>query len=243
MMRAVSTRILSTVAALSVGLPLPLAYAGEPPAEALDEAADDASADSTDGDAGSAEDASDTADAPAEAGAEEADGSEAAEGEQQAQDVPAEQEADPADEDTSSEDEGGDEEGAADEDSMDEGVSAEGPMDDRGPPPSFGDKAATGKGLIIAGGATIGLGLAFLATSVAITRCDPDSPDCRFGDQDEFLIPTAATGTAVGVLLLTAGLINRSRYKKWERGDLKSASFAPTYLPGGGVGVGAVGRF
>ena len=205
MMRAVSTRVLSTVVALSVGLPLNLAHAAEPPADAS-------------GDAAEADSAADAPEEPAEG--------EAAEGEA-AEEEPAEE----------TEDE------TAEDETADEGVSAEGPSDDRGPPPSFGDKPATGKGLMIAGGVTIGVGVAFLATSVAITRCDPDRPDCRFGDQDEFLIPTAATGTAVGILLLTAGLINRRRYKRWEKGELKTTAFAPTYMPGGGVGLGAVGRF
>lgn len=115
------------------------------------------------------------------------------------------------------------------------------PEDERGPPPMYGEREATGKGLLIAGGAVTAGGLAFLGASIAVTRCDPTEPGCPYGDQDLFLIPSALAVTGVGAMLLVAGGINMVRYKKWQRGELKTV-FAPAPMRNG-AGVTASGRF
>jgi hypothetical protein len=117
----------------------------------------------------------------------------------------------------------------------------EGP--ERPPEPKFGDRPATGKGLVIAGAAVAGAGAIFIVTGLLLTRCDYESNlQCRFGDQRNFLLPSAITVTALGGVLLGAGLGYRARYKKWEAWTPKQAVVVPTFLPGGG-GVAAAARF
>ena len=116
------------------------------------------------------------------------------------------------------------------------------PEDERGPPPMYGEKEATGKGLLIAGGVVTVAGAAFLGAAIGITRCDPQRPNCPYGDQDLLLIPSAAAITGVGVMLLVAGGINMARYKRWERGELKTTMVVPSTMRGG-AGLMAVGKF
>ena len=55
-----------------------------------------------------------------------------------------------------------------------------------------------GRNMLIAGGITAGLGAAFIVTSVVVTSCDYDnSLKCKFGNQRDFLVPTAVATTAL----------------------------------------------
>ena len=150
-----------------------------------------------------------------------------------------------SDEDT--EDEDAEDEDAEDEATGDEDAAALAPPGPQRPPqPVWGRKgqyARDGKGMLIAGGVTAGLGTAFIITSVLITRCDFDSAlSCRYGDQRDFLVPTAVAATALGGLLIGVGFALRSRYKKWERWTPEKAALVPTFSPEGG-GVALVGKF
>ncbi len=89
----------------------------------------------------------------------------------------------------------------------------------------------------------MGVGAAFIVTSILITRCDFESAlKCQWGNQRTFFTPSAVAVTALGGVLLGAGLGYRIRYKRWESWTPKVAVVAPTLLPSGG-GVAAVGRF
>jgi hypothetical protein len=119
-----------------------------------------------------------------------------------------------------------------------------GPM--RPAEPTWGPKdqyPMTGKGMLIAGGLTTGLGAAFIVTSLLITRCDFDSAlSCKFGDQRDFLVPTAVATTGLGLLLIGVGVGNRIKYKRWEKWTPETAVL-PSMMPGNGGGVAWVGRF
>ena len=112
--------------------------------------------------------------------------------------------------------------------------------------PTWGPKdqyPRNGKGMLITGGIVTALGAAFIATSVIITRCDFDSGlECRYGDQRDFLIPTAVATTGLGLLLVGIGVGNRVKYKRWENWTPEQTAVVPTYVPGGG-GLAWVGRF
>jgi hypothetical protein len=119
-----------------------------------------------------------------------------------------------------------------------------GPM--RPPEPTWGPKGQyprNGKGMLITGGIVTGLGAAFIVTSVLITRCDFDSAlSCRYGDQRDFLVPTAIATTGLGLLLIGVGVGNHIKYKRWQNWSPEQSAVVPTYVPGGG-GVAVVGRF
>ncbi len=193
--------------------------------------------------------------APADPNAAPAEG-EPAEGEP-AEGEPAEGEGEPAEGETT---EGGPAEGEG------EGEATEKPVEEppppppepEGPPPDpeprIGKRAATGKGLLIGGSITLAGGIALLATSIAITRCE-DERGAQACDEDTLLIPAAATMTAAGIAILATGLVYNSRYKKWQKrqggaqaglgaaghgvhGFMVAPSFGST-----SAGFAAVGRF
>lgn len=119
-----------------------------------------------------------------------------------------------------------------------------GPM--RPPEPTWGPKnqyPRNGKGMLITGGLVTGLGAAFIVTSVLITRCDFDSAlSCKYGDQRNFLVPTAVATTGLGLLLIGVGVGNHLKYKKWQNWTPDETALVPSYVPGGG-GLAWVGRF
>ena len=121
------------------------------------------------------------------------------------------------------------------------------PGEMRPPEPTWGPKnqyPRNGKGMLITGGVTTGLGAAFIVTSVLITRCDFESSlSCRFGDQRDFLIPTAVATTGLGLLLVGVGIGNHIKYKRWQNWTPEKTAVVPTYVPGGGGGVAFVGKF
>jgi hypothetical protein len=123
-------------------------------------------------------------------------------------------------------------------------VEETGPL--RPPEPTWGPKSQyprNGKGMLITGGLVTGLGAAFIITSVLVTRCDFDSNlSCKFGDQRNFLVPTAVATTGLGLLLIGVGVANHIKYKRWQNWTPEKAAMVPTYVPGGG-GVALVGRF
>jgi Cys-rich repeat protein len=111
--------------------------------------------------------------------------------------------------------------------------------------PTWGkkDKPLNGTGLMIAGGVTTGLGAAFILTSVLVTSCNYDGPlECKFGDQRDFLVPSAVALTGLGVLLIGVGLGTRSKYKKWQNWTPEKAALVPVFSPTGG-GAAFVGKF
>ncbi len=98
--------------------------------------------------------------------------------------------------------------------------------------------------MLITGGIVTGLGAAFIATSVLITRCDYDSSlRCRYGNQRDFLVPTAVATTGLGLLLVGVGVGNHIRYKRWENWTPEKTAVVPTFVPGGGGGLAWVGSF
>jgi hypothetical protein len=129
------------------------------------------------------------------------------------------------------------------------------PYADRPEEPRVAGKPRTGKGLMIAGGTVLGVGLAATITFGLMTRhCSYDGPlSCKLKDQDQLLIPLGAAATLAGAMLLAVGIGYHVHYKKWERwkpGDNEKkkrrarskTAFAPGMLPGGG-GLVWVGKF
>lgn len=122
----------------------------------------------------------------------------------------------------------------------------EGPA--RPPEPTYGAKGkpAKGTGMIIAGGVLLGVGVAGTITAALITRnCDIHGPlQCKYENQDRFLIPMAAAGALMGGILLAVGFGFRTRYKKWESWSPKDnrTALVPVAFPGGG-GVTYGGQF
>ncbi len=137
------------------------------------------------------------------------------------------------------------------------------PMADRPPEPQIGGKPRKGVNLMIAGGAVLGVGLAATITFGLVTRnCSYDGPlQCKYQEQDQFLIPMGAAVTLLGAMLLGVGAGYYVGYKKWERwtpavaeaekakqdkrsrrGRRGKTAFAPAMIPGGG-GMVVGGRF
>lgn len=255
-LRDLDRRALATLVALTVGVAyVPAAAAAEPPAEDTAVGGDEGDApaedDAGDEDADAGEDAPDgeEADTDGDEASEGEDGEDGEDGEEEADGEAGDEEA--ADEEAEEAEEAEEVEAEAEEETEEEvqetpappePVAAPEPEDERGPPPMYGEREANGKGLLIAGGVVTAGGLAFLGASIAVTRCDPNRPNCPYGDDDLFLIPSAIAVTGVGAMLLVAGGINMARYKKWQRGELKTTYVAPSMLRGG-AGVTAVGRF
>ncbi len=95
---------------------------------------------------------------------------------------------------------------------------------------------------MIAGGVVLGLGIAALGTSIAVTKCEGPS-DCKYGAQRNFLVPLSLAGAVTGLMLLSVGAGFYARYRKWERWTPgKQALLVPTMIPGG-VGLGYAARF
>jgi hypothetical protein len=114
----------------------------------------------------------------------------------------------------------------------------EGPQ--RPPEPTYGAKGrpAKGTGMIIAGGALLGLGIAGTITTALVTlNCSYDGPlKCKYQNQDRFLIPLTAAGALMGAILLAVGVGFRVRYKRWESWSPtdKRTALVPVAFPGGG---------
>jgi hypothetical protein len=110
--------------------------------------------------------------------------------------------------------------------------------------PTWGpkDRPRNGKGMLATGSVVTGLGAAFIVTAMLITRCDYDSElRCKYGDQRDFLVPTAVATTGLGLLLVGVGISNRIKYKRWQNWSPETA-VVPTFTPDGG-GLAWVGRF
>ena len=138
------------------------------------------------------------------------------------------------------------------------------PMADRPPEPQIGGKSRKGVGLMIAGGSVFGVGLAASISFGLITRgCSYSGPlQCKYQEQENFLIPMGAAVTLLGAMLLGVGTGYYLGYKKWQRwtpavaaaqkakqekrnrkGRSKNkTAFAPAMIPGGGAMV-VGGRF
>lgn len=130
------------------------------------------------------------------------------------------------------------------------------PNADRPEEPRVAGKPRTGKGLMIAGGTVLGVGIAATITFGLMTRhCSYDGPlSCKLKDQDQLLIPLGAAATLAGAMLLAVGIGYHVHYKKWERwkpgdnekkkrrGRGSKTAFVPSVMPGGGGMVWA-GRF
>jgi hypothetical protein len=145
------------------------------------------------------------------------------------------------------------------------------PMADRPEEPRIAGKPRKGVGMMIAGGATLGAGLAATITFGLVTQhCKYSGPlQCKYKDQDKFLTPMGAAVTLLGAILLGVGAGYYGAYKKWEhwtpevaarekaKQDKKNARAnrrgrgkgnktamvpAPTMFRGGG-GLSLVGKF
>lgn len=92
------------------------------------------------------------------------------------------------------------------------------PMADRPEEPRIAGKPRKGVGMMIAGGATLGAGLAATITFGMVTQhCKYSGPlQCKYQDQDKFLIPMGAAVTLLGAILLGVGAGYYGAYKKWE---------------------------
>jgi hypothetical protein len=139
----------------------------------------------------------------------------------------------------------GEGEGEEDMEMAEPDLTPEGPL--RPPEPTWGPKdqyPMNGKGMLIAGGVVTGLGAGFILTAVLITRCDFDSAlSCKFGDQRDFLVPTAVATTGLGLLLIGVGVGNHVKYKRWQNWTPEHTAVVPTMVPGGGGGLAWVGKF
>ncbi|MFO7562857.1 MAG: hypothetical protein R6X02_09470 [Enhygromyxa sp.] len=231
--------VLASVLATTVGLAPVNGALAAPPEDTVDEAegeGEDAEGGVAEGEAPEGEEADAEGEAPE--GEEAVAEGEAPEGEEADAELPE------ADEVSGGEDEDQDEEVEAAEEPPPPDFDDMGPM--RPPEPTWGPKnqyPRDGKGMLITGGLVTGLGAAFIVTSVLITRCDFDSAlSCRYGDQRDFLIPTAVATTGLGVLLVGVGISNRIKYKRWQNWTPEQTAVVPSYVPGGG-GVAVVGRF
>lgn len=105
-----------------------------------------------------------------------------------------------------------------------------------------GKYAAKGTGLMIAGGALLGLGAAGVISSVLLTRCNApeDSFACKNQQHNTFAVPATAAATLLGAVLLFVGVGYRLRYKRWEAWKPENApktAVYPTFIRGG-AGVG-----
>jgi len=137
------------------------------------------------------------------------------------------------------------------------------PMADRPPEPQVSGKPRKGMGMMIAGGTVFGVGLAATITFGLVTRhCKYSGPlECKYQEQDQFLIPMGAAVTLLGAMLLGVGVGYHVGYKKWQRwtpevaaaekakqdkrkrrGKKSNTAFAPAMIPGGGAMVWG-GRF
>jgi hypothetical protein len=112
--------------------------------------------------------------------------------------------------------------------------------------PRVAGKPATGRGLLIAGGTTLGVGLVGLIAGLLVTRCDYDSAlKCRYAESRDLVVPLAATAMLTGTILLGVGGGWRVRYRRWERWDPAQAgatALVPVVQRGGG-GLHLIRRF
>jgi len=226
-------KLLCAPVALSlVTLPLSPAVASAPPA------ADDEDPDDDDGDY--------AFDTPQPAGDDEVtdDDSEGGDDESEVDEV---DEVDDEDSDELSEDEAGDALEAVLEDDDDDYDDDDDWLNDDEPKIAGRSGDKVGKQLLIAGGATTAVGAGFIGVAFVVTDCNyNNSRQCRYHDERDLLVPMALATAGIGVMLMTAGAILYTRHKKWSRtpkADRGEFTVAPTYLPGGGAGIGAVGRF
>lgn len=109
--------------------------------------------------------------------------------------------------------------------------------------PQIGGKPAKGKGMMIAGGTLLGLGAAGLATSIVFTQCKEltSSFGCENREQRRFVVPISASVVTLGALLLTFGVVNHVKYRRWEKWTPgKEAALAPVlYTDGAGISYAA----
>lgn len=87
------------------------------------------------------------------------------------------------------------------------------------PEPRIAGRPRTGKGMMIAGGATLGVGVVLAAVFGGVTQgCRDDGPlQCRAREQDTVLLPLGLTFAAAGVMLLAVGGAYLGRYRRWQR--------------------------
>jgi hypothetical protein len=92
------------------------------------------------------------------------------------------------------------------------------PYADRPEEPRVGGKPRKGKGLMIAGGTVLGVGIgATVAFSLMTLNCSYDGPlQCKLKDQDQLLIPLGAATALLGAMLLAVGVGYHVQYKRWE---------------------------
>jgi len=85
--------------------------------------------------------------------------------------------------------------------------------------PMIGGKPRTGKGLLIAGGATLAFGIGTGIGFGLMTRgCDLEGPlQCKYQSQDTLLIPMSVFVIGLGVMLLSVGGAYYAHYRKWEQ--------------------------
>ncbi len=115
---------------------------------------------------------------------------------------------------------------------------------ERPPEPTVanGKYKAKGTGLMISGGALLGLGAAGMITSILLTRCDEpaDTFSCKNQAHNTFAVPATAAATLLGAVLLFVGVGYRVRYKRWQNWTPENAPKTAVYptLIRGGAGVG-----
>lgn len=123
----------------------------------------------------------------------------------------------------------------------------EGPERPPEPTVANGKYKAKGTGLMIAGGALLGLGVAGVLASYFLTKCDApaDTFACKQHHNNTFAVPATGAAALLGAVLLAVGVGYRVRYKKWERwtpGTAPKTALYPTMLRGG-AGVGYSVKF
>ncbi len=133
-------------------------------------------------------------------------------------------------------------------------VPAYDPDNEPPPEPRIAGKPRTGKGLMIAGGTTLGVGiLASFGAAALTTWCSYSGPlHCKHNDQKNLLIPGGVTIALTGAVILGVGVAYHLGYKRWERWtpgqDKKKTAkktaqvVAPIMIRGGG-GLGYVASF
>jgi hypothetical protein len=93
------------------------------------------------------------------------------------------------------------------------------PEDERPDEPLIAGKPRKGKGLMIAGGSVLGLGIVSTSVFGAVSRhCSYSGPlQCRHQNDAEFMIPLGLSVTLLGAMMLAVGIGYHFHYKKWER--------------------------
>lgn len=130
------------------------------------------------------------------------------------------------------------------------------PEDERPDEPMIAGKPRKGKGLMIAGGTVLGVGIvSTVVFGLVSNHCSYDGPlQCKHQNDRDFLIPLGASVTLLGAMMLAVGIGYHFHYKKWERwapgqDDKKGkrsrrakTALVPAMSPDG-VGLSWSGRF